>query len=73
MAVPNLLNASTDLVCSFIGDRKDPERLTISELLDKLGRICRFRGYPEALKMRPTDELRLGRRHVLMVKCAQSM
>jgi DNA primase catalytic subunit len=69
VTVPNTLNARTGLVCSFIGDRKDLERLTIFELLDRSKEYARFHCYPEALESStPKGEGTNG----LMKSCAKN-
>jgi len=50
VTVPNTVNGKTGLVCSFIGDSEDFERLTIPELLDKSKESARFHSYPEVLE-----------------------
>jgi DNA primase catalytic subunit len=50
VTVPNTLNAKTGLVCSFLGDGKGLERLTIPELLEKSKEFAKFHGYPEPLE-----------------------
>jgi hypothetical protein len=50
VTVPSTLNARTGLVCSFIGDEKDLERLTIQEILGKSREFAKFHGYPEPLE-----------------------
>jgi hypothetical protein len=50
VTVPNTVNGKTGLVCSYIGDSKDLERLTILELLERSKGFCKFQGYPEPLE-----------------------
>ena len=50
VTVPNTLNAETGLVCSYLGDRKDFEKLTILDLLDRSKEYAKFHRYPEALE-----------------------
>jgi hypothetical protein len=47
ITVPNTLNGETGLICSLIGRRKDLEKLTISNILDKSKPLKSFTGYPE--------------------------
>jgi DNA primase catalytic subunit len=47
VTVPNTLNASTGLVCRFVGDRKDMEKQTILNLLEKSKCLNEIYGYPE--------------------------
>ena len=46
VTVPNTLNGQTDLVCRYIGDGKNLERLSIAELVEK---AKPRNGYPESL------------------------
>jgi DNA primase catalytic subunit len=46
VTVPNTLNARTGLVCSFIGDAEDLERLTIPEILEKSKDFARAASSP---------------------------
>jgi len=53
VTVPNTLNGKTGLVCCFIGDRKDMERLTIPELLDRSKEFAKFHGFTLSLWKAP--------------------
>jgi len=53
VTVPNTLNAKTGLVCKYVGNRKDLERLGISELLEECMAFSKFHGYPEPLEGSP--------------------
>jgi len=50
VTVPNTLNAKTGLVCSFLGDRKAFEGLTIVQILNKSKNFSKFHRYPEPLE-----------------------
>jgi len=50
VTVPNTLNGTTGLVCRYLGNRKDLERLAISELLERAKEFCKFHSYPEPLE-----------------------
>jgi hypothetical protein len=52
---PNTVNGKTGLVCSYIGDAKNLERLTIPELLERSKDFCKFDSYPEPLES-PLEE-----------------
>jgi integrase len=56
VTVPGTLNAATGLVCRYIGTRKDLEKLTIQELLEKSKEYDRFHGYPETLESSVSNE-----------------
>jgi len=68
VTVPNTLNATTGLVCTFIGSRQDSEKLTIPGLLERSKEYSKFHGYPEAL-----DGSRLSQGSIGPVKsCAKN-
>lgn len=50
VTVPNTLNGKTGLICKYIGDRKDLERLGIHDLLGESMAFSKFDGYPEPLE-----------------------
>lgn len=51
VTVPNTLNGKTGLICSFIGNRNDLEKLSIPNLLERSKAFSRFhQGYPEPLE-----------------------
>jgi hypothetical protein len=50
VAVPITLNAETGLVCSFIDDRKEPERLNIPNILEKSEEYDRSHSYSKPLE-----------------------
>jgi len=50
VTVPNTLNGETGLICSFIGNGKDLEKLSIPYLLERSKAFSKFQGYPEPLE-----------------------
>jgi DNA primase catalytic subunit len=56
VTVPNTVNAQSGLICSYLGDLKTFEKLTITQILDKsknfskFHRYPRLRSYPESLE-----------------------
>lgn len=52
VTVPNTLNGKTGLICSYLGNRKTFEQLTVSQILEKSKSFCKFHRYPETLKHR---------------------
>jgi hypothetical protein len=52
VSVPGTLNAKTGLICSYLGDRRDFEPLTIGQIVEKSKDFCKFHrdGYPEFLE-----------------------
>jgi DNA primase catalytic subunit len=54
VTVPGTLNAKTGLVCSYLGNRKDFEKLTITQILEKSKSFAKYHrtrySYPETLK-----------------------
>jgi DNA primase catalytic subunit len=56
VTVPNTINGKTGLICSYLGNTKDFERLIIEQILDKsksfskFHRYPRLRSYPESLE-----------------------
>jgi hypothetical protein len=49
LTVPNTLNGQTGLICRYIGDGKDLERLSIADLVKRAGCLNGLNGYPESL------------------------
>ena len=66
VTVPNTLDGKTGLICTSIGNRKDLEKLTISELVDK---SKTFPSYPETLEDSRKNEGSNG----LMKSCAKNL
>ena len=55
VTVPNTLNGLTGLVCKYLGDRKEFEKLSITSLLDETRAFIKFHSYPEPLERRQTE------------------
>jgi hypothetical protein len=68
VTVPNTVNGKTGLVCCFIGQMKDLERLSIPELLDRSKDFAKFHGYPESLESSLQKESPIG----TMKQCDQN-
>jgi hypothetical protein len=49
VTVPNTLNGETGLVCLYIGDGKDLEKLAVADLVEKAKSYNGLNGYPESL------------------------
>jgi DNA primase catalytic subunit len=45
VTVPNTLNAKTGLICSYLGDRKNFEKFTIRQILERSKSFCKFHRY----------------------------
>jgi hypothetical protein len=69
VTVPVTVNGKTGLVCSYIGDSRDLERLTIRGLLERSKEFCKFDSYPEPLESPLDGESANG----VMKQCDQNL